>query len=193
MYTLRLPNLLDAEDAISLFKENNGNDSLRAYRARWLNVNLGLKNRQLCNLLGVDSQYVSYLLSSKRLTDDEMLIWIRNSNRISLSHIRSISTLRFEQRQPLLKKLTRSHISSRAIENQVRDLKSGVPIDTEEFKTDFDLDKYAETISEHIGRPTQIIYDQNKQVGTINLKFFKLDDLERVLGQLGYTQNEDDF
>ena len=183
-----IPSLFDPDDAVRLWAEDIS-DAIRAYIVNFLTVEERLSNKQIRELLNIRHVYVvTHLRLAGSISEDEILLWDRNCTRVTLSHMRAIACLAHAQRKNLLEKMLVKRIPSKKIELLVKDIKRGIDPD---LAQDFDIKKYAEDVSETIGRPVSINFDTRKKSGEITLKFFSVDDLSNISSLLGYKDIDD--
>lgn len=55
---------------------------------------------------------------------------------------------------------------------------------------DVDIARFASTMSEVTGRPTDIRFNKKRKNGTITLNFYDLDDLDDLCRKLGFNPSE---
>ena len=179
-----LPLLTDAEEAIDYYKSQPHFSSgpITAHVIRIL-VQDGYKNRDIREALGIEKVYTvtHFIRVSQALTDGEMDLWFNNPDRITLGHLRAIAKLDFPTREKLLRKLL-------VARSPVHEFESIARGDTQE--KDVDIARFASTMSEVTGRPTDIRFNKKRKNGTITLNFYDLDDLDDLCRKLGFNPSE---
>jgi ParB family chromosome partitioning protein len=181
-----LPLLIDAEEAIEHYNARAGQGLTDAERAYVVSVMTrdGYSNARIRKALGIQKVYVVTHLkrAGMRLEEDELRLWFRNPSRITLGHVRAIAKLPYSRREPLL----RSLLSKRIPVSELEALARG-----EHRQEDVDIAAFEQRVGEVIGRPLTISYNKAKRSGKVTASFFGLDDLDRLLGGLGYRGEDD--
>jgi ParB family chromosome partitioning protein len=179
-----LPILLDAEDALAFYRGNaNPDNPTKAFVVGVL-AQEGYRNRSIRDALGINQVYaVTHLLRvSKALTREEMDLWYRNPQRITLGHLRAIAKLPQVKREPLMRTLLTSKIPVHQFEALARG---------EDEIQDINIKKFVERMSESIGRPITVTFDKKKKAGTLSLAFYDLNDFDALCTTLGYRAEEE--
>jgi ParB family chromosome partitioning protein len=179
-----LPILLDTDDALSFYRSQaNPNNPMKAIVVGLL-AKEGYQNRDIREALNIRKVYtVTHLLRvSKALTDDEMDLWYRNPERITLGHLRAIAKFPHAKRESLIRRLLTSKIPVHQFEALARG---------EDQSRDIDIQNFVEKMSEATGRPTTVTFNKKKQAGTLTLTFFDLNDFDALCRMLGYKDEED--
>jgi len=180
----QFPLLLDADDAINHHLSNeNRTDAELAYIVATLSKD-GYQNKKIREVLGIEKVYtVTHLKrSGMNLTEEELTLWHKNPNRITLGHVRAIALLPQRQRENLLREL----LSKRIPVHKYEAIAHGKDEPTE----DSDIQRYQQLMSDVLGRSVGIKYNAAKKSGTLTLTFYSLDDLDETSKKLGFNAAE---
>lgn len=179
----RLPYFFDAQDAIAYYRQNPTiSDAARAYVVRTLSKN-GYSNKKIRETLGIDKVYtVTHLKRTGcALTEEQLMLWEKNSSRITLGHMRAIATLSPHRIEEILRRIVSHKLSVR----QVVDLAKG-----KENEPANDIKAFQEEVGEAIGRPVKVFFNESTCCGSITLDFYGLEDLDNITKALGYSRDE---
>ncbi|MGN0921010.1 MAG: transcriptional regulator [Cellvibrio sp.] len=177
------PLLTDAQEAILYLRSNpDSSDAIRAY-AIGICSKEGLTNKQLREITGIDKVYTltHYSRVGKNLTEEELILWHRNPQRLSLGHMRAICKLSHKQREPLIRKALARHTPVSEFERIARG---------EESTSDTDIRRYQNLMSDAIGHPVNIRYNPASGKGALTLEFFNLDELDKFAELLGFNSKD---
>ena len=177
-----LPFFVDEQDAIQHYKNEECSDAVKAYIVAYLSGR-GMKNRDIRNSLGIENPYtVTHLKKAGTcLTEEQIELWNKNPRRITLGHVRALNAFKPNQREEILRNLLVRNTTG----HQIRRMAKG-----EGGEKNADIKKYEELMSEVIGRPISIEYDSTKKNGSLNLKFFSLEELDDLSKQLGFNADD---
>lgn len=193
---LGLPTFKSVDDVIHTWRSRVLSDAQKAVLVAVLTKTFKRSNKKIAELLSISGQTVTYLRSVSRLTEDELIYFHENEERISISHVRIISRFKASTRMRLLEKIAGPFsIGSRTLEQLVAGHKSTASFDdivsvqntTSEFST------FEEEVGDQLGRTVSISYDPKTRSGNLTLSFYTLDQLDKDLASLGYIREEDDF
>lgn len=178
-----LPLLLDAQEAVEHYRQRCADmtDAERAYVVAFLSRE-GYTNRQIRESLGIAKVYtVTHLKRAGMLSEDELLLWKGNPERITLGHVRAVAALPRPRREEFLRGLLHTRVSVHRLEAiaQGRDAE-GSP----------DIRRFETRMSDATGRPIKLRYDQASRTGSLTLGFASLDDLDDVCRALGFEPSE---
>lgn len=175
-----LPIIIDDDDAIDLVNDSTSNDAIKVHAIKHLH-DTGMTSRTLSQLFSFSKYQLShYSRAAKRLTVDEIHLWSRYPNRITLGHVRALTRLPSHKRWQLLNTLaTKKRLSVRTCEQISRG---------ETPSEDTDIKTYAAEVSEQLGRGIRIQYNQSNKTGKIILDFYTLEDLEDIVKVLPNAQ-----
>lgn len=180
----KLPYFFDPQDAITYYRETPRiSDAARAYVVRTLSRD-GYTNSKIRETLGIEKVYtVTHLKRTGcALSEEQLMLWDKNSSRITLGHVRAIAKLPPERIEEILRKVISHKLSVR----QVIDLAKGNDIEPAS-----DIKTYQEAVSDAIGRPVKVSYSESTCCGSITLDFYGLDDLDAITKALGYSNDEE--
>lgn len=179
----KLPYFFDPQDAIAYYRATPAmSDAARAYVVRMLSHD-GYSNSKIRETLGIEKVYtVTHLKRTGcALTEEQLMLWDKNSSRITLGHMRAIAKLPSQRIEEILRKIISHKLSVR----QVIDLAKG-----KDSEPASDIKTYQEEVSEAIGRPVKVSYSESTCCGSITLDFYGLDDLDNITKALGYSSEE---
>ena len=175
------PSFIDEFEAIDFFKNKNNISNFEKTLVIASLIKAGYKNRKIRNVLNIASTYeTTHLIRAGRLSDEEMVLWFNNQQRITLGHVRIIVSQPGSKRIDLMRELLIKRLSVQKFRNS---------IDENKIELDFDISSYETCISEQIGREISIKAKSNMKSGVITLSYFSNDDLEHLLSLLGYKAN----
>ena len=143
------------------------------------------KNTDVRAVAGFKKNYEAshFMRMGKVLSEEELLIWHRNPQRISLGHARALARFKDpKQRLKLFEDLLVKRIPVQTLERMVKG------VDTSK---DVDVKRFERVVSESIGRPLDIKFNQNEKKGEITLTFFGWEDLDIIVEALGYKKEEE--
>jgi ParB family chromosome partitioning protein len=179
-----LPLLLNADEAIEYYENHpDSTDAEKAYVVRVL-VNEGFANKAIRAALGIKKVYTvtHFIRAGTRLSEDELNLWHKNPDKISLGHVRAIAKFPRKKREPLLRKLLETSTSVHEFESIAQGKAVG---------NDFDTKRYEEQMEEVLGRPIRLKYNKATQSGSLTVRFFRLSDLNNISGHLGLQLKDD--
>jgi len=177
------PLLLDAEEALEHYhKPGTRSDAERAYIIAIMSNN-GYTNTQISDSLNIQKGYtVTHLKRvGLALSEIELSLWHTNPNKITLGHVRAIANLPKTKREKLL----RDGLYKRKSVRQFEALAKG-----ENVEKDPDVKRYAEIMTEVLGRGVKVKYNSTNKTGSITLDFYKLEDLLDIASSLGFALPE---
>lgn len=156
------------------FKNKNATDAIKAFVVYQLS-GLGYQNKDIRHILRIPKVYtVTHLKRAGSLSNDELNLWHKNPNRISLGHVRAIAKLPQKRRESLLRDLLVRHSSVHAFEM----IASGK---TEQ--EDADMRSLTQSLESKLQRPVSMHYDRKTGKGSMTFSFYGVDDLETLLEQ----------
>jgi ParB family chromosome partitioning protein len=179
-----LPLVLDTQEAVSFYHAHGGlNDAQIAYLVGFLSKE-GHSNKKIRHFLGITKVYtVTHLKrAGTLLSEAELQLWCDNPERITLGHVRAVAKLPPKEREGLLRDLLAKRRSVHDFELLAKG-KSPVP--------DVDTKRYSSRMSEVLGYPVEIIFNQYTKRGRLILDFYTVDDLEDMARKLGYIPEQD--
>jgi hypothetical protein len=176
---MSLPILLDEFDAIEYFN-NELSDAHKAYTIAYLSKYYS--NKQIRDALKIKNNYTvsQFKTAGLKLTDEELELWDKNSNRISLGHIRAIVKYKEPERDTILRDILSKKLSVRHVESLTK---------TKE-ENSADIERYEREMALQLGYAIKIKYDPNKKVGSMTLPFYSYENLEDIADKLGYKSDE---
>lgn len=175
-----LPIIVSKQEAIDYYVDARSiTDAERSYVIAKLTY-FGLSNKEIREVLSIDKVYTvtHYKRVGLQLTESELELWMNNSQKITMGHVRAIAKLLPAQRDKLLRDLLVKKIPVHEYEKMAKG---------QAVEKSSDISSYANDMSEQLGRPIIINYNSAKQSGTLCLSFYGLDDLDDVSQSLGYT------
>lgn len=177
------PLLLDAQEAIDYLKRHTiTSDAILSY-VIGLCSKEGFTNKQIRELTGIEKVYTltHYSRVGKRLTEEELMLWHKNPNRLTLGHMRAVCKFPRDQRDLIIRRALMRHIPVSEFERIARG---------EETKKDADIKRYQNLMSDVIGHPVNIRYNPTNQKGSLTLDFFNLDELDKFAELLGFNPKD---
>lgn len=180
-----LPFFVDIEDAVEFYELNpNRTNAVKAYTVAFLSKE-GLANKDIRDKLKIKDVYtVTHLKrTGSLLSDTELTLWHNNPTNITLGHTRAIAKLPRQQREDLLRGL----LTKKTAVHKFELIAQGK---IENHEKDTDIKRYELIMSEVLGRPIKIRFNQAKKSGTLALDFFGLDDLEDLSKALGFKSED---
>ncbi len=173
--------ILYSEFDIIEYYDHNLSDPQKAYAIAELSK--FYTNQQIRTKLEIRAaSTVSYFKrAGSVLSIDELELWNRNTQRITLGHIRAILNYQPSQRDTILRDILAKGLSVR----QVESIGKQAP-----YSTNSDIEKYALDMSEQLGCTVNISYNPNKQSGVLSISYFSLDDLADKANKLGYNPED---
>lgn len=142
---------------------------------------LGLTHRQVGELIGRSRMYVSNKLLLLHL-DIAVKDYLR-SGKLSDGHAKAISGLTKPQQRELARKAVTHEWSVRRIEEEAKKLRAPDPTPPPYHK-DRDIALLEEELSETVGQPCRINYNDKTGAGELKIRFFGSNDFEGVLNRL---------
>lgn len=179
-----LPFVIDWKEAFSHFhKDIDLNDAQKSYLIGFL-AKKGKSNAEIRSLLGIRKVYTvtHYKRAGTLLSEEELQLWNRNPTRITLGHVRAVTSLPRAKREALLRGLLTSKKSVQELVLIAKGKENGLGVDIKRFATE---------MGESIGRNVEISYDRIKRRGSLTLDFYSLDDLDDLSSKLGYTAQKE--
>ncbi len=179
---MSLPTFANADDAIIYYRaQQKPNSAVSAYVVASLS-RFGMRNREIRAALNISRHYVvSHLKQAGLALSRELIeLWNKNSDTLTLRHVRLIARQPVERREELIRTVLERRLSIRKLAAHINDKKSIDP----------NIARFAQLMSESIGRPVTLEYDSDKQTGTLSLRFFSLDDLDLLARRLGFDPSE---
>lgn len=147
----------------------------------------GYTNRQVREIVGMKNYMISHLKRvGQHLCDEALQLWHNNPNRITLGHVRAITTMPADQQVQLCRDLLVKHITVRQFEQLASNKITSVDDDMARY-----LAQLQERMSNTIGRPVSITTRANGRSGKITLDWFDFDDFDNLCQQLGFNSQED--
>lgn len=178
-----LPMLVDSEEAIEHFhKPGTKTDAEKAYVVGILSKE-GYGNKEIREVLKIDKVYtVTHLKrAGTRLSESLLNLWHRNSEIITLGHIRAIAKFPHEKQEELLRGLLRNKKSVHEFERIAKGA---------EGSEDVDIKRFEQIMGEVIGRQIRIRFNPAKRTGSLTIDYFGLDDLDDIAIALGFNPGE---
>lgn len=172
-----LPLILDAEEAVEYFRANDvDNDALLSYIVGILSKD-GYSNQAIRETLHIPKVYtVTHLKRAGiSLSKEDLSLWFKNPQRITLGHVRAIAKLPSSRRNQLLRDLLAKRLSVRELEA----LAKGKTV-----QSDADIRSFERTMEDTLGREVNLKFNNATKCGTVSLGFYGLDDLESILDGL---------
>lgn len=179
-----LPFVTDWKEAVSYFhKSDDLNDAQKSYIIGFL-AKEGKSNAEIRQLLGIQKVYTvtHYKRAGTLLSEEELQLWSRNPIRITLGHIRAVTSLPRAKREALLRGILTSRKSVQELVLIAKGKEPGL---------DVDIKRFAIEMGESIGRNVAISFDKVKGRGSLTLDFYSLDDLDDLSSKLGYVAQKD--
>lgn len=143
----------------------------------------GLTQEELAQKVGQSRSHVANFLRLLNLPAEIQNHVSRGT--ISMGHARAILGLENKQQQLLIaQKIIDEDLSVRMVEQMVNRLTKNVPRETKKRKTEADrvIRQYEERFRIQLGTAVKI--QSGKKRGKIEIEYYSLDDLERILGLL---------
>lgn len=107
-------------------------------------------------------------------------------NLLSMGHARALINIEEKRLQLLLfKKAIQKNLSVRQLEDIIKDIKNVSRGTTKDKKEDPIIRSYEKTLRESLGTKVIIKQNKDKRSGKIEILYFSLDDIERLLEKLG--------
>lgn len=178
-----LPLLLDASEAITHYKKTTEKTDAEAAYVVGILSKEGYSNRKIREALDIPHVYtVTHLKRAALLTDEELSLWHKNPTRITLGHVRAIAKFPPGEREKLLRNL----LAKKVPVFQFEQLAQG----RVESGKDTDIKRYETLMSEVIGRPVKIKFNNARQTGSITLDFYSIDELDDIAKQLKFDPSD---
>lgn len=209
-----LPLLLDAEEAIEYLKSDERNDAEKAYAIGIMSRD-GFSNKEIREALGIKRVYTAthYIRAGTRLSEEELSLWHENivacrkkkrltdlrlgrtHHLITLGHIRTILGLRKKDRITLLERIETEDGKKARKPITIEELKKLMKGFELEKENESDMRSFEIDFEEKTNREIKVRYNQETEMGTIQIAFYKLSDLENICGFFGYKNpsEEEDF
>jgi len=180
----KLPLLIDADEAISFYKDQTSLSSCVSAYVVGILANEGWPNSKIRSSLDIEKVYtVTHLKRvGTALSILEFDLWYANQNRITLGHLRAIAKMPGAKREALMRDLLVKRISVHDFE----DLAKG-----KKLEQSVDVKRFERLMSEKIGRDLNLIFDTKKHNGSITLHFSNLGDLDTITSALGFNLMDD--
>ncbi|MBR9909948.1 MAG: ParB/RepB/Spo0J family partition protein [Gammaproteobacteria bacterium] len=143
----------------------------------------GLTHQEVAEAVGKSRTTITNLLRLISLTEDVKTLLEHGD--LEMGHARALLTLEDGEQSDIARQVVAKGLSVRQTEALVRKIQQGLPkIEVE--KADADVSKLEESLSEKIGVPVSISYN-NKGKGKLVLNYSSLDELDGILVHLGYN------
>lgn len=107
---------------------------------------------------------------------------------LSLGHARMLVGLDKEQQILLTKKIAQHHWSVRKLEQEVRQAKASINLNTQQNESLRDIEHLQSLLAEQLGAPVNITLNQ-EQGGWLNIKFYDNDTLAGLLERFGLSSD----
>lgn len=176
---MSLPILLDEFDAIQYYRDELS-DAHKAFTIAYLSKYYS--NKQIRDALKIKNNYTvsQFKTAGLKLTEAELELWDKNSNQISLGHIRAIVKYDESERDSILRDILSKKLSVRHVESLAK----------KKEENNADLERYEREMALQLGYAIKINYDPNKKVGSLTLPFYSYENLEDIADKLGYKSDD---
>ena len=169
---------------LNIWSSDQSTDAELAEAAFLLTRNHKMTSRALRDLRPMSVHRLSYLRRCGKLFLPDVLKKWRESDHLTLHHARAICRIPKHDQKEVADKADKYSWSVAKIQR--------IPgSNIEEEPVDCHFDQYATELSDATGFPSTVRYKDG--VGELNLKFFSLDELDRIAAMLGYSPDYDEF
>lgn len=142
-----------------------------------------LTHQEVAQAVGKSRTTITNLLRLIALTDDVKTMLEHGD--LEMGHARSMLSLDPAEQRDVAKQVVAKGLSVRQTEALVRKIQQGLPQVVVAEKTNNDVHKLEETLSEKVGVPVSISHSA-KGKGKLVLSYNNLDELDGILNHLGY-------
>lgn len=180
------------DDACLIFaiSENIQRDSLdpieQALSLKRMSDELSMTHMEISKALGKSRVYVTNTLRLLQLSENiqEMII----NGQIDPGHGKALLSVPDSIQQDLAKQIVRYGLSVRQTEHKAKEMKTLLQgrVKISE-RRDPNIVKMEQLLSEHLGHPVDIEFDQKTQKGGIKIRFTSLEECEGILDRLKIT------
>jgi ParB family chromosome partitioning protein len=144
-----------------------------------------LRQQDIAQQLGVSRTHVTHLLRLLKLHQDVQSMIEQRS--LKFGHAKCLAGLPHSQQLSLARDTVANGWSVRKLEQQINALQNTAAHSIDQSKRDPNIVKLENDLSAHVGAPTSVSYIADKKTGRLSFQFHSLDELEGILGHLGFS------